>query len=89
MTNTNNSLIQLKLDPPPKFTGRENYEEWSKKFRNYLALSNPMLTKMLVAVAGTTQVLTTDMVDSLELYVEVELQIQRYYERTIMSSTMC
>ena len=32
--------LKLRIDPPSKFSGKENYEEFAKKLRNYMCLSD-------------------------------------------------
>ena len=32
--------LKLRIDPPAKFSGKDNYEEFSKKLRNYMCLSD-------------------------------------------------
>ena len=34
------SRLKLRIDPPAKFSGKENYEEFAKRLRNYMCLSN-------------------------------------------------
>ena len=36
-------LIKLRVDPPDKFTGKENFEEFQKRFRSYVILADPAL----------------------------------------------
>ena len=36
-------LIKLRVDPPDKFTGKENFEEFHKRFRAYVLLADPAL----------------------------------------------
>ena len=38
-----NGLIKLRVDPPHPFTGKENFEEFHKRFRAYVILADPAL----------------------------------------------
>ena len=45
-------LQKLKIEPPPKFTGKEDYERWFKRLTNYLSLSDENYRVIIEAIAN-------------------------------------
>ena len=46
--------LKLKIDPPSKFSGKDNYEEFAKKLRNYMCLLDLDYAELMFCQAGTT-----------------------------------
>ena len=54
--------LKLRIDPPSKFSGRENYEEFSKKLRNYMCLSDLRYAELMTwSTRRTTEITLTQL----------------------------
>ena len=51
--------LRLRIDPPKKFTGIENYEDFAKKLRNYMCLSDLSYARLMTWASKRAQPVTT------------------------------
>jgi len=62
-------LVRFKIEPPPKYNGTGNFEEFAKRFTNYMSLFNVRYGDLMRKAANNpTPVLTArlDELDGLE-----------------------
>ena len=45
-------IQKLRVEPPAKFTGKENFEHFLKRFTNYMALTDDNYATSTVAIRG-------------------------------------
>jgi hypothetical protein len=62
-------LIKLRVDPQDKFTGKENFEEFHKRFRAYVILAYPALALFIDDASRTsvTRPITYSDIDAVDL----------------------
>ena len=48
-------IQKLRVEPPAKFTGKENFEHFLKRFTNYMALTDDNYATIIMAIRGRTK----------------------------------
>ena len=59
-------VIRLKIEPPAKFTGKENYDEFAKRFTNYVSLSDHHYATVMKWATEQGDEITTQELDALD-----------------------
>ena len=65
-------LVRFKIEPPPKYTGKGNFEEFAKRFTNYMSLSNVRYGDLMRKAANNPTPILTARLDSLDEGLEPE-----------------
>ena len=61
------NLIKLRIDSPPKLTGNENFEEFVKRFTNYMSLSSSRYGDLMRRAANNVDVIVTERLNEVVL----------------------
>ena len=59
-------VVRFKIEPPPKYTGTGNFEEFAKRFTNYMSLSNVRYGDLMRRAANNPTPVLTARLDSLD-----------------------
>ena len=65
-------LVRFKIEPPHKYTGTGNFEEFAKRFTNYTSLSNARCGDLMRTAANNPMPVLTARLDSLDGPLESE-----------------
>ena len=64
---------KLRIDPPAKFTGSEDYDSFYKRFRNYISMTDRNYGKIFDYVTKNVKVVVTDEVhDEIDIGLSME-----------------